>query len=67
MKLPLTLPLANHLPREVNLGRRVTWSPEREGPTTIRFVEIELLSEAEEIALRQWLPGLGLPGLAVQS
>lgn len=60
MPLPLTLPLENHLTRQVNLTRRPAWAPARDSHQTVRVIEIEMPSDAEEAALRHWLLGLAV-------
>lgn len=55
MQLPLTLPLANHLPRRLYLERNPP------GYLYPFVLHIEVLSEQEATALNAWLPGVTLP------
>lgn len=50
MQLPLTLPLANHLPRRMALIRRPDRDRDSQG-RSVRVLEIEILSDAEESCL----------------
>ena len=52
MKLPLTLPLANHFPRKIALYDRIDLA----GMPPVAVVVIEVLSDLELAALRRWLP-----------
>ena len=55
MHLPLTLPVSNHMPRQIRFTRRLDWSPQSDDFTRVRVLEIEILSFAEEKAVLDWL------------
>jgi hypothetical protein len=56
MQLPLTLPLGNHLPRKIGLSVRASWPNGIDTtPPAIRILEVQILSDEEEAALRTWL------------